>query len=208
MHNRHASETLTAELCANLPLYHKGETEIAYAGIESKLPYTMACIKENFRISAVFTMPLPRLVTDPKGVDISGCHVPQGVSWSLILLTTIDHIINRLPSVFPSLQTSVSMLNHVLHHDPRFWGEDHDQFIPERWLEKEISSNEIMPFGAGHRACIGRNIANINILKVISTLWRNFEFSPVDKEEILEMESVGVGEKKGPLLCTVSPREN
>ncbi len=99
------------------------------------------------------------------------------------------------------------MLSHALHHDPRFWGEDHDQYIPERWLDEDISFNEIMPFGIGHRACIGRNIATISIVKVLATLWRNFEFEAVDKHEELQMESVGVGEKKGPLLCIVRKRE-
>lgn len=99
------------------------------------------------------------------------------------------------------------MLSHALHHDSHFWGGDHDKYIPERWIEENISLNEIMPFGAGHRACIGRNIANINIVKALSTLWSNFEFTPIDRYEALEMESVGVGEKKGPLLCTVRRRE-
>ncbi|KAL1859975.1 hypothetical protein Plec18170_001923 [Paecilomyces lecythidis] len=181
MHNRYAAEKLATELCTTLPLHYAGSKLESYAGMESKLPYTMACIKENFRITAVFNMPLPRLVTDPKGVDISGYHMPQG--------------------------TSVSMLNHALHHDPRLWGQDHDKFIPERWLEENISFNDIMPFGIGHRACIGRNIASINILKILSTLWRNFEFIPADKYEPLEMVSVGVGEKKGRLDCYVRRRE-
>lgn len=100
------------------------------------------------------------------------------------------------------------MLTHALHHDPRFWGGDHDKYIPERWLEGDVSFNDIMPFGIGHRACIGRNIASINILKILSTLWRNFEFMPIDKYERLETESVGVGEKKGPLLCSVRQRKD
>jgi cytochrome P450 len=98
------------------------------------------------------------------------------------------------------------MLSHALHHDPTFWGENHNEFIPERWLTGDVSFNDIMPFGLGHRACIGRNIASINILKILSTLWRNFEFKAIDKNEELKMESVGVGEKKGPLLCTARKR--
>lgn len=79
LHNRYAAEKLTEELNANVPLYNEGGKEISYSGLESKLPYTMACIKESFRITPVFTMPLPRLVTDPNGVDIHGFHIPQGV---------------------------------------------------------------------------------------------------------------------------------
>jgi cytochrome P450 len=99
------------------------------------------------------------------------------------------------------------MVNHVLHHDPQKWGDDHDQFTPERWLSGKISPNDIMPFGTGHRACIGRNIANINILKVFTTLWRNFQFEPEAKNEVLQIESVGIGEKKGPLFCKAQRRE-
>lgn len=42
--------------------------------------YTMACVKENFRLNPVFTMPLWRRVGFPGGVDIGKHHIPQGVS--------------------------------------------------------------------------------------------------------------------------------
>lgn len=80
MQNTKAAAKLTDELCSVLPKYDAGGKETSYSGLESKLPYTMACIRENFRITAVFNMPLPRLVTDCKGVTICGYHVPPGVS--------------------------------------------------------------------------------------------------------------------------------
>ncbi|KAH8889199.1 cytochrome P450 [Thozetella sp. PMI_491] len=180
-HNPSAGKTLTDELLENLPLYQQAGDEPAYAGLESKLSYTMACIKENFRMTAVLNFPLPRLVTAKGGVEICGYYVPSG--------------------------TTVSMINHVLHHDPDLWGSDHNKYSPERWIDGGAFQHDIMPFGAGHRACLGRHIANVNILKVLSTLWRNFEFEPVDPQEKLQMESLGVGEKKGPLLCRVRRRE-
>lgn len=100
------------------------------------------------------------------------------------------------------------MVSEALHHDPKFWGSYHDHYIPERWLEENISFNDIMPFGQGHRACIGRNIASINILKVLSALWRNFDIVAVDEYERLEITSLGVDEKKGPLLCTAQRRQD
>jgi benzoate 4-monooxygenase len=51
-------------------------------GLELKLPYTMACINENFRINPVFSMPLPRLVFAPEGHAIGGHQIPPGVSLS------------------------------------------------------------------------------------------------------------------------------
>jgi cytochrome P450 len=64
----------------------------------------------------------------------------------------------------------------------------------------------LMPFGMGHRACIGRNIAMMNILKVTTTLLRNYKFEAVDKDETLELLHQGVAEKKGPLMCRVEKR--
>ncbi|KAK5991528.1 Cytochrome P450 monooxygenase [Cladobotryum mycophilum] len=182
MQNPEYADKLVAELEANLPLYDKGGEDIPYAGLESKLPYSMACIKENFRMNPVIDMPLPRLVASPGGINISGHHMPQG--------------------------THVSMSALALHHHQQFWGDDHAKFIPERWLDNPISANEIMHYGFGHRACIGRNIANISILKVVVTLWRNFEFTMVDKDMELRVSSVGVSEMQDPLLCTVRKRES
>jgi cytochrome P450 len=81
MHNSEVASKLSAEICSVLPGYDDDSGKnVSYAGLESQLPYTMACIRENFRMSAVFNMPLPRVVTDPRGVEISGHHIPQGVS--------------------------------------------------------------------------------------------------------------------------------
>ena len=56
------------------------EDVIPIKGLEAKLPYTMACINENFRIHPVFTMPLPREVTSSEGHEIDGKRIPTGVS--------------------------------------------------------------------------------------------------------------------------------
>lgn len=42
-------------------------------------------------------------------------------------------------------------------HRNSIWGENADQFRPERWLENEVpsTSNAYMPFSVGKRNCIG-----------------------------------------------------
>lgn len=39
-------------------------------------------MKENFRVTPVFTMPLARRVMSPEGTTIAGNHIPYGVSTS------------------------------------------------------------------------------------------------------------------------------
>ncbi|KNB14140.1 hypothetical protein FOXG_13065 [Fusarium oxysporum f. sp. lycopersici 4287] len=114
------------ELDSNLS-NHTGQV-ISYQALEKDLPYTRACMHENFRINSVFTMPLPRKIMTPGGLVIQGCQIPQ--------------------------KTTVFALNHVVHHNPSAWGKDHDQFIPDRFLgpnSKDLQGY-LSPFSTGHRA--------------------------------------------------------
>ena len=68
-------------LTADLPAY-------SVTDVEKSLPYLRQCVRENFRITPVFTMPLARRVMAPEGVMIGGRHIPQGVSH----VESIDHV--------------------------------------------------------------------------------------------------------------------
>ena len=105
-----------------------------------------------------------------------------------------------------NLQTAVSIVNWCLHRNPRIWGHDSDKFNPERFLKGDANANLLMPFGTGHRACIGRNVATVSMWKLITTLLRNYSFEVADPQERLEVLSVGLSEKKGPLMVKISKR--
>lgn len=77
MHNHDIYERLMAELESDLPALAEGVHP--YTGLDNRLPFTMACIRENFRMDPVFTMPLPRVVTKVEGMEIDGELIPQGV---------------------------------------------------------------------------------------------------------------------------------
>ena len=118
-------------------------------------------------------------------------------------------VYNELSRTDLCKQTNVSIVNQVAHHDAAVWGADHALFRPERWLDsvKPLLPNNLLPFGAGHRACIGRNIAMMSIVKVLVALWSRYEIKAVDRHERLVVESVGIGEKRGPLMVTASSRK-
>ncbi|CDM34511.1 hypothetical protein DTO013E5_5013 [Penicillium roqueforti] len=183
LHNPDVRRRLEEEICQKLPIIEHGA--YPFPGLEKMLPFMTACIRENFRHSPVFTMPLTRTVMDHAGMIIDGERIPRGVN--------------------------VSISNYSLHHNPSIWGPDHDEFNPDRWLASDGTAQDklqyLMHFGVGHRMCIGRNIATISIVKIITTLFRSYDFDVMDKDERLDVMTVGIGEKEGPLWCRVSWRE-
>lgn len=212
LHNPSAAKKLTEELNGSLLQMPdpKQDRLPSYSGLEMQLPYATACIRESYRMSPVFSMPLPRTICDPAGADVDAHHIPQGVSslsytalHTLYLPTPGRIVPGDVLTKHIKKQANCSIVNHALHHNPEIWGEDHDVFRPERWLEEgngTFSPNDLLPFGTGHRGCIGRNIASMSVVKVLATLWRRYELEAVDADEELIMESVGIGEKKGPLI--------
>ncbi|KKA24841.1 Benzoate 4-monooxygenase [Rasamsonia emersonii CBS 393.64] len=196
-HLLHAPEIMAkcvAEIDANLPPLEPDQPAYPVSLVEASLPYLRDCIRENFRITPVFTMPLARRVLAPEGITVAGNHIPQG--------------------------TSVAVCNHAFHHNPDVWGPDHNVFNPSRWKDPKIAekSKLLMHFGLGGRQCIGKNVATTNIYKLMSTLLREFEFELADEKVRLDVKkglyrgkvpalmSVGISDLEGPLLVRVRER--
>lgn len=53
-----------------------------FSGLEAKLPYTLACLREGFRVTPISAHLIPRLVASPEGLQIGDELIPQGVRFS------------------------------------------------------------------------------------------------------------------------------
>jgi benzoate 4-monooxygenase len=104
--------------------------------------------------------------------------------------------------------TVLSTPTYTTHRDPRVWGSDVLEFVPERWEGEKKAELEtaFLGFSYGPRACIGRNVSfskmghwrelifNIQVVfmeleKTVATLFRRFEYRrvfPDDGSEIRE----------------------
>jgi cytochrome P450 len=124
-----------------------------------KMSYYQACIKEALRFHPATAQILPRVV--PKGgVELCGFALPEG--------------------------TVVGCNAWTIHRDRDLYGEDADSFIPERWLDASPEQARKMEsllftFGAGKRACVGKNIAILEITKFVPEFIRRFEGEIVDQ---------------------------
>jgi cytochrome P450 len=67
----------------------------------------------------------------------------------------------------------------LAHYNPSTYI-DPELFLPERFIERSYSPFEYMPFGGGHRRCIGAAFASYEMAIVLGTLLKRFELELVD----------------------------
>ncbi len=126
----------------------------------SQLPFTTAIIKESLRL-------FPTVTISREGER--GFHVT-------------DQAGHRFPTegflVFPNI--------HTPQHDPAFWPQA-DAFLPDRWLVGP--EDPLYPvkgawraFEHGPRACIGQELAMLEMKTVLVMVARTFDFRPAYEE--------------------------
>jgi cytochrome P450/NADPH-cytochrome P450 reductase len=75
--------------------------------------------------------------------------------------------------------TSLTVLTPALHRATSVWGPDAAEFDPDHMAPERLAAappNAYKPFGAGQRACIGRQFALQEATLVLGMLVRRFEF--------------------------------
>lgn len=117
------------------------------------LLYLQACLKEAMRVRPAVGLNITRK-TPPEGAELDGVFFPGG--------------------------TVIAANGWVLHRDKDVFGRDADDFTPERWLEDEERAKRMerymFQFGGGSHLCIGRNLALLEINKVVPRLLRDYRF--------------------------------
>jgi benzoate 4-monooxygenase len=137
------------------------------------LPYLQNVINEALRIHSTSSLGLPRLVPPGESIEILGKHFPP--------------------------YTVLSVPAYTIHHSKDIWGENADQYVPERWDKlTERQKNSFIPFSYGPRSCVGRNVAEMELALIIGTTFRRYEFDLYQKQ--LETRE---GFLRKPLECMV-----
>ncbi|EMD32543.1 hypothetical protein CERSUDRAFT_118598 [Gelatoporia subvermispora B] len=142
------------------------------------LPYLNAVVDEGLRVHSAVGANLPRTV-GPEGATVLGHSFQEG--------------------------TILSVPAYSAHRDEQVWGLDCEEFRPERWLEADREQQELMkkafiPFSVGPRACVGRNLAKMQLLINIATIFRLYKVVLADQDKELEVFDNFV---RKPLNCRV-----
>ncbi len=96
---------------------------------------------------------------------------------------------------------------YLAHHRASTWG-DPDAFRPERFLEREPTPFEYLPFGGGARRCLGMPLALLEMRIALAWQARNVGFDVVDAASIRPRRRSVTIAPSGVLLARVhSPEE-
>lgn len=133
-------------------------TPIKFEETRQHLPYFVACIKEGLRLDPPATNLFARM-TPKEGKIIDGFAVPGGFE--------------------------VTSHAYTVQRDKAMYGENAEEFDPERWMKDEKRNFELdagqFTFGVGSRICLGKDVALMEIYKLLPEIVRRFNIELADK---------------------------
>ncbi|CAN1163451.1 Cytochrome P450 83B1 [Linum perenne] len=145
-----------------------------------QLSYLKAVVKEAMRLQPTAPLLVPRESTQK--CSLGGYEIPA--------------------------KTMVHVNAFAIGRDPEAWGEDAEEFKPERFIGKSIDLKgadfELIPFGAGRRICPGMYMGITTVELCLANLIYAFNWeTPAGMEsEVLDMDVLpGIAmHKKNPLI--------
>lgn len=121
----------------------------------NQLPYFNAVCNETLRIYPVTLMTSPRITKST--LEIGNHQYPP--------------------------ETIFAPCVYLLHHREDLYPHS-QQFRPERFLEREFTPYEFIPFGGGSRRCIGDAFASMEMKIVIATVLKNYQLTLINTKPV------------------------
>ena len=98
--------------------------------------------------------------------------------------------------------TFVTVSVMAIHHDPDIYPEP-DNFIPARFLERTFTPFEFLPFGGGHRRCLGAALSDYEMRIALAEIVMHWDFEPASAEKEIRHD-IAMGPKYGVRLRVTS----
>ncbi|KAG8455220.1 hypothetical protein GDO86_001420, partial [Hymenochirus boettgeri] len=153
-------------------------SQLIYYEDRKRLPYTNAVIHEIYRYGNTSALGVPRCAT--KHFTLNGYTIKKDTM-----------VVYNLDSVL---------------RDPLYW-ETPDEFNPNHFLkEGSLSTNQaFLPFAAGHRVCLGEQMAQTELFILFSTLLQVFSFQlPKGITEVNTTRIFSFAHKPNPFeICAI-----
>lgn len=121
----------------------------------AKLPYLTAVCQETLRIYPVVFITFPRITKAPMQI--------------------MGHDYDANTTLFPAI--------YLTHHRQDIYAEP-EQFQPERFLERQFSPYEYLPFGGSSRRCVGLALAQMEMKLVLATILSRYQLALRDTNPV------------------------
>ncbi|MBD2277739.1 cytochrome P450 [Aphanizomenon flos-aquae] len=135
-----------------------------------KLPYLTAVCNETLRIYPIAMLTFPRKVKTP--ISLCGYQLEAGT----IIMGSI-YLTHQREDIYPQPE----------------------KFNPERFLEKQFSPYEFLPFGGGARRCIGLAFAQMEMKLILAKVLKTWSIKLVNTDEIKPQRRGLVTGPNGPI---------
>lgn len=113
-----------------------------------RLPYLGAVVSETLRIYPIAIATFVRILKSP--MNLNGYQFEPGTAFAISIYST-----HQREDLYPQPKS----------------------FRPERFLERQYSPYEYLPFGGGNRRCIGAALAQMEIKLVLATILSRFQLA-------------------------------
>ncbi|MEP7133416.1 MAG: cytochrome P450 [Chloroflexota bacterium] len=169
------------DLGSNPPILEKLRAELTSFGLDpdpevlGRAPYLTAVCNETLRLHTLLPE-VARVLVAP--LELSGYKIAAG-EW-----------------------VGVSIM--AIHHNPEIYPEP-DQFNPERFIGHTFSPFEFLPFGGGHRRCLGSGLSDFEMRIALAEIVTHWNFEPAAVEHEIRHD-IAMGPKNGVLLNIKSRR--
>ena len=147
-----------------------------------KLPYLTAVCNETLRIYPVGMLTFPRVTREP--VTLMGHQLEAGTT-----IVGSIYLTHHREDLYPNSQ----------------------QFRPERFLERQFSPYEYLPFGGGVRRCIGLALAQLEMKLVLAVILRDYNLILADQKPVIPQRrgvTLGISNKVKMVITGRRTQEN
>ncbi|MEH2169685.1 MAG: cytochrome P450 [Nostoc sp.] len=144
-----------------------------------RLPYLNAVCSETMRLYPVAMLGLNRLVKSP--LEIAGYKFDSGT-----ILVPCIYLSHHREDLYPNSK----------------------QFKPDRFLERQFTQSEYLPFGGGNRRCIGMAFALFEMKLVLATVLSDWQMKLADTQPVLPVrKSVLLAPGGGVPMVAIGKRQ-
>ncbi|MEA5509157.1 cytochrome P450 [Crocosphaera sp. UHCC 0190] len=145
----------------------------------ARLPYLTAVCNETLRITPVAMLTFPRVAQEP--LEIIGYPIKPGD-----IVMGCMYLTHQREDLYPN----------------------HHEFRPERFLERQYSPYEFIPFGGGVRRCLGEALAQFEMKLVLATIMTNYQLKLGDtRPEKLQRRGVTLAPARGVKMIFQGKRQ-